>query len=91
MNYEVQSVYENAGNKNTSRDIEYHQYLNHSNHRDDSSRTYSNEFYSSSIPNGHHRLDDIDSEQLERGEQQIDDYEEIAPDRPRLLMWGLTK
>ncbi|CAF5185627.1 unnamed protein product, partial [Rotaria sp. Silwood1] len=52
----------------------------------------SDDFHNSLISNGCNRLDDIEDEQIEKQEQQIDDdYEEIAPDRPRLLMWGLTK
>ncbi|CAF3313802.1 unnamed protein product [Rotaria socialis] len=96
MSYGLQGVYETTSSTSTSKDMEYHQYLRH----DGPSRTYSNDSHSSSISNGgHHRLDEIEDEQLEQEEgeeeqqqQQIDDdYEEIAPDRPRLLMWGLTK
>ena len=52
------------------------------------SSPYCNGHHSSLILNGHNRLDDTE-EQLQ---QQIDsDYGELAPDRPELLMWGLTK
>ena len=55
------------------------------------SSLYSNGHHSSSILNGHNRLDDTE-EQLQLQQQQIDsDYGELAPDRPELLMWGLTK
>ncbi|CAF0894411.1 unnamed protein product [Adineta ricciae] len=55
------------------------------------SSPYSNGHHPSSILNGHNRLDDTE-EQLQLQQQQIDsDYGELAPDRPELLMWGLTK
>ncbi|CAF2151295.1 unnamed protein product [Rotaria magnacalcarata] len=97
MSYGLQGIYETASSTSTSKDMEYHQYLRH----DGPVRKCSNDFHNSSMSNDHRRLDEIEDEQLEQEEeeeeepqqqQQIDDdYEEIAPDRPRLLMWGLTK
>ncbi|CAF2399079.1 unnamed protein product [Rotaria sp. Silwood2] len=92
MSYGLKGAYETTSNNNASTDVECHQYLRHATRSDELSTTYSNDFHNSSISNGRNRLDDIEDEQMEKQEQQIDDdYEEIAPDRPRLLMWGLTK
>ena len=66
MSYGLQGVYETASSNSTSKDMEYHQYLRH----DGPSRTYSNDFHNSSMSNGHHRLDDIEDEQLEQEEEQ---------------------
>ncbi len=85
MSYEPGGACETA-----STDGEHHQYINHYNSSTRSqqpSRPYSNGFHDSLTQNNHNRLDHIETEK-----QQIDnDYEEMAPDRPKLLMWGLTK
>ncbi|CAF1288500.1 unnamed protein product [Adineta steineri] len=90
MSYGLGGACETASNISTCTDGEYHQYLSHYNTPSRShqqSRPYSNGFQNPIMLNGHNRLDDTEEHQ-----QQIDgDYEEIAPDRPRLLMWGLTK
>ncbi len=79
----------------TSTDGEYHSYISHYNPSTRShqqSKPYSNGFHDSLTHNGHKRLDHMENEQQQQQQQQInDDYEEMAPDRPKLLMWGLTK
>jgi hypothetical protein len=96
MSYGLTGAFDTASTNNTSTEGEYHQYLSHYNPPSRShqqSRPYSNGFHNSSTLNGHNRLDDTDIEQQQQQQQQqIDnDYEEMAPDRPRLLMWGLKK
>lgn len=94
MNYGLGGTCETATSNGTSTDGDYHQYLNPYNLSNSRShqqiRTYSNGFHDSLILNGHHQSDQIENEQQQ---QQLteDDYESIAPDRPKLLMWGLTK
>jgi hypothetical protein len=93
MSYGPGGACETASNNSTSADGDYHQYHSHYNSSTRSHqqpRPYSSGFHNSSILNGHHRLDGTENESQQQ--QQIDDeYEEIAPNRPRLLMWGLTK
>jgi len=93
MSYGIGGAFETASNNSTSTDGEYHQYHSHyssSTRSHQQSRPHSNGFHDSLINNGHNRLDNIEDEQQQQ--QQINvDYEEMAPDRPKLLMWGLTK
>jgi hypothetical protein len=99
MSYGLGVACETASNNSTSTDGDYHQYHSHyssSTRSHQQSKPYSNGFHNSSINNGHNRLDGFEDDpqqhQHQQQQQQIeDDYEEIAPDRPRLLMWGLTK
>jgi hypothetical protein len=92
MSYGLGGACETASNNSTSKDGDYHQYLSHYNSSTRShqqSRLYSNGCHDSLPLNGHNRLDHIENEQQQ---PQIDDgYGEMAPDRPKLLMWGLTK
>jgi hypothetical protein len=98
MSYGLGGACETASNNGTSTDGEYHQYLSHYNSSTRShqqSRPYSNGFHDSLILNGHNGLNNIEDDQQHHHHQQQqqidDDYEEMAPDRPKLLMWGLTK
>lgn len=92
MNRGLHSVYDTASGNGTSTDVGYHQYLHHSARSDGQARSYTSDYPNSLVSNGHSRFDDNESEHLQRDEQQLDDNDdEIAPDRPKLLMWGLTK
>jgi len=92
MSYGLGGACETASNNSTSTDGEYHQYISHYNSSTRShqqSQPYSNGFHDPLVLNGHKRLNTIEDEHQQ---QQIhDNYEEMAPDRPKLLMWGLTK
>ncbi|UJR36623.1 hypothetical protein I4U23_029343 [Adineta vaga] len=101
MSYGLNGACETASNNSTSTDGEYHQYYSHYNppsRPHQQSRPYSNGFHPSSTLNGHNGLDDTGGQlhhhhhHHQQQQQQIDsDYGELAPDRPKLLMWGLTK
>ena len=92
MSYGPGIAYEPATSNGSSRENEYHQYSNHyhsSTRSQHQSRPYSNGFHDSLTLNGQNNRTHIDDEHHQ--EQIDDDYEEIAPDRPKFLMWGLTK
>lgn len=92
MSYGPGIAYEPATSNGSSRENEYHPYSNHyysSTRSQHQSRPYSNGFHDSLTHNGQNNQTHIDDEQHQ--EQIDDDYEEIAPDRPKFLMWGLTK
>ncbi len=87
MSYGPGGACETASNTITSTDGEYHPYINHYNPSTRSHQPYSNGFHDSLTHNGHNRLDHIENEKHHID----DDYDGMAPDRPKLLMWGLTK
>jgi hypothetical protein len=94
MSYGPVGACETASNNSTSTDGDYHQYHSHYNSSTRSHqqpRPYSNGFHDSLIHNDHNKLDNIEDKQQQQQQQINVDYEEMAPDRPKLLMWGLTK
>jgi hypothetical protein len=87
MNYGPTGAYDMPTNNgiNTSGGDYHHQIHNH---YQPQTKPYTNGFHSSPKSNVTNRLDDTEDEQP----QQIDDdYEIDDVDRPKLLMWGLTK
>jgi len=85
MSYGINGVYDTSTNNGMNTGDDYfpnHHYHSHT------TKAHSNGFHNSSKLNVHNRLDDIEDEH----EQQIDDnYEIDDTDKPKLLMWGLTK
>jgi len=77
MNYELNSTYNTTNNNGMNTGNDYF----HSHHYHHHTKSNSNGFHNSSKTNNHNRFDDNDDEQ-----KPIDDT-----DRPKLLMWGLTK
>jgi hypothetical protein len=89
MSYGLRGACETASSTNNSTDGDYHPYHSHYNSSIRSQsplRPYSNGYHNSLILNDHNKLNGTQDEQAIE-----DDYQENAPDRPKLLMWGLTK
>jgi hypothetical protein len=86
MSYGINGVYDTSTNNGMNTGDDY--FPNHHYHPH-TTKAYSNGFHNSSKINAHNRLDDIEDEH----EQQIidDNYEVDDTDKPKLLMWGLTK
>ena len=84
-----------ASNNSFTTDVEYHSYRHHHNpsrRSDEQLESYLSVVEQSLTSNGRNGRVDVEENYLRRSEQQLgDDYEQIAPNRPRLLMWGLTK
>jgi hypothetical protein len=104
MNYGPQGACETASSNSASADGDYHSYHSHYNHATRSQyrpQASSNGLHNPLLFNGHHRLDEGDDDEEpedhaddnHRNQQRLDDDEELdsAPDRPRLLMWGLKR
>ena len=105
MNYGPQGACATASSNSASADGDYHSYHSHYDHSTRSQYrppASSNGLHNPLLFNGHHRLDegdDDDDDEHEnhtddnhRTQQRLDDEElDSAPDRPRLLMWGLKR
>jgi hypothetical protein len=85
MNYGLNGTCDTTSNNGMNTGNEYfHNHHYHQHH----TKSRSNDFHNSSKFNVHNQLDENENEQ----EQRIDnDYEIDDTDRPKLLMWGLTK
>jgi hypothetical protein len=91
MDYGLSTAYETANNHSINTGGDYHQFHSHYQHHN---IPYSNGFHTSSKFNGHDQLDGNEDEppQQQQEQQTADnDYELNDTDRPKLLMWGLTK
>ena len=103
MSYGLQGVCDTASSSSANADGDYrhHQRRPYNGHFVQPTRTssyqsqpYSNGFENSYIYNGHSTFEDPQEQQLandDDGEVYDDDEQGNASDRPRLLMWGLTK
>ncbi len=89
MNYEFNTAFDTPNNNGMNNGGDY--FRSHYHHH---TKSHSNGFNKSSKNNGHNRIDEIEEEPQPQQQQQQridDDYEINDVDRPKLLMWGLTK
>ena len=95
MLYELNDTCKTVSSNSSTTDVEYRSYRHHhhpSRRSDEQLGSYSNVVQNSVTSNGHNGRVDIGENHLRTWEHQLgDDHEQIAPDRPRLLMWGLDK
>ncbi|UJR09516.1 hypothetical protein I4U23_013754 [Adineta vaga] len=96
MNYGPSGAYNTPTNNGLSSGSDY--YPIYHPHYQPSTKTYSNGSYDSLKINNYNRFDDQEDEpqqeqqQQQQQQQQIEnDYNINDPNRPKLLMWGLTK
>jgi hypothetical protein len=82
MNYGLNGTYATSPNNGMNTGGDYF----HSHYQHHHPKANATNFPNSSKSNGHHLLDEIDNEQQQQQQRIADD-----PDRPKLLMWGLTK
>lgn len=88
MNYGFNGAYETTTDTGMSTGNDYfHSHHYHHHHP----VPHSNGFHNSSRINLPNQFDDNEDEQQQEEQQIDDDYEIIDTDRPKLLMWGLTK
>ncbi|CAF1102182.1 unnamed protein product [Rotaria sordida] len=98
MNYGLSGVLDTAPNNSLNTSGDYHPFQNY---YPPHIRSVANGCHNPSRLTGQHRLDDNDDEQQQQQQQQQhhyqqqqrsdDDYEINDIDKPKLLMWGLTK
>ena len=106
MNYGPQGACETASSNSASADGDYHPYHSHYNHSTRSPyrpQVSSNGLRNPLVFNGRHTLDEGDEDEDDddqehhtdnnhHSQQRLDDEErDGAPDRPRLLIWGLKR
>lgn len=97
MSYGLSEVYETSMNNTLNSNVDYHHTF--PSHYSPHSRTFSNGFHPSLRFNGHSLLDESEEELLQQPSQMQhphpqrieDDYEINDMDKPKLLMWGLSK
>ena len=97
MSYGLEHACETTNNHRTIGDGDYHTrpYPQHYNHHSEHNSSYHSNNYSSDFDgsysfNGHHKFDTQEEQQLFDEVDEGDEHE-IKADRPKLLMWGLTK
>lgn len=97
MSYGIGGVFDTATNNGVNTGGDYHHAFQ--NHYHSHSRPFPNGYHNSIRFNNQNRFDDNDDDpqlqpqQIQSQNQQriYDDYELDDIDKPKLLMWGLTK
>lgn len=100
MNYGLtKSPYVTMSDRKNSADGDYHHHRPHSEHHNNHStadssyetENYTNGFENNYLFNGHQKDDKQQQQPASLVDEVDEDEHETEPDRPRLLMWGLTK
>ena len=89
MNYGPDGIYDTTANDGIGTSGNHHHH--HSFHNHSHTIPYSNGFHNPLKLNSQNRLDDNEGEQQQQQSRTDDNYELDDINRPRLLMWGLTK